>query len=75
MTGNDRAVLYARSETVQNDRGVLYARSETVQNDREKKLFYFSFFRKNKRLEFVSGQNKAFLQVTRKSVEKNGFRH
>jgi hypothetical protein len=59
MTGNDRAVLYARSETVQNDRG--------------KKLFYFSFFRENKK--FVSGQNKAFLQVTRKLVEKNGFRH
>jgi hypothetical protein len=36
-----------------NDRAVLYARSETVQNDREK---------------FASGQNKAFLQVTRKST-------
>jgi hypothetical protein len=49
MTGNDRAVFYARSETVQNDRAVLYARSETVQNDREKKLFYFSFFRKKQK--------------------------
>jgi hypothetical protein len=71
MTGNDRAVFYARSETVQNDRAVLYARSETVQNDREKKTFlFFIFSKKTKKLEFVSGQNKAFLQVTRKSVKK-----
>jgi hypothetical protein len=63
MTGNDRK----RPEMTGNDRAVL--------NDRGKKLFYFSFFQKNKKLEFVSGQNKAFLRVTRKSVEENGFRH
>jgi hypothetical protein len=45
-----------------NDRAVLYARSETVQNDQQKKLFIFHFFK------FASGQNKAFLQVTRKST-------
>jgi hypothetical protein len=36
-----------------------------------KKLFYFSFFRKNKKLEFVSGQNKALLQVTQNKYIKN----
>jgi hypothetical protein len=69
-------VYCIRSETVINDRAVLYARPETVRNHRRKKLFYFSFCRKkHKKVESVSDQNKALLQVSRKSVGKNGFWH
>jgi hypothetical protein len=33
-----------------------------------KKTFLFSIFSKNSKFKFASGQNKAFLQVTRKST-------
>jgi hypothetical protein len=52
---------------------VLFARPETVLNYRRKKLFYFSFFLKNKKVEFVSDQNKVLLQVLQNFVEKMAF--
>jgi hypothetical protein len=68
-------VQNVRSETVLKYRAVLYARSETVQNAREKKLFCFSFFQGKIFFGFVLDQNKAFLKVSQKSVEKSGVRY
>ena len=64
-----------RSETGTNVPAVHLYRTETVHFCRQKKLFYLSFKKKKKKVEFRFDPYKAVFKRILKLDEKNGVRH
>ena len=64
-----------RSEAGRKVPPVHLYRSETEHLCRQKKLFYFSFKKKIKKVEFRFDPYEAVFKRFLKSDEKNGFRH